>query len=64
VRRGDFWGRAVGQTQEAVTATTLPHRAMQHRRGELTAGDLRLAQFTFEGGAAGEAFVHFGDDAF
>ena len=31
----------------------LPHRTMQHRRGELTAGDLRLAQLAFERGAAG-----------
>lgn len=46
-----------------VTAT-LPHHPLQHRRGELTAGDLRLAQLAFEGGAAGEEFVHFGDDAF
>ena len=37
---------------------------MQHRRGELLARDLRLAQFAFEGGAAGEEFVHFGDEAF
>ena len=64
MRRGDFWGRAVGQTQEAVIATILPHHPLQHRGGELTAGDLRLAQLTFEGGAAGEEFVHFGDDAF
>ena len=42
----------------------LPHRTMQHRRGELTAGDLRLAQLAFERGAADEEFVHFGDDAF
>ena len=41
----------------------LPHRTMQHRRGELTGRDLRLAQFAFERGAAGEEFVHFGDDA-
>ena len=37
---------------------------MQDRGGELAAGGLRLAQFAFEGGAAGEEFVHFGDDAF
>ena len=37
---------------------------MQHRGGELAAGDLRLAQLAFERGAAGEEFVHFGDDAF
>ena len=42
----------------------LPHRTMQHRRGELTGRDLRLAQFAFERGAAGEEFVHFGDNAF
>lgn len=41
-----------------------PHHALQHRGGELTAGALRLAQFAFERGAAGEAFVQVGDDAF
>ncbi len=46
------------------TPPPLPHHALQHRRGELTAGDLCLTQFAFEGGAAGEEFVHFGDDAF
>lgn len=47
-----------------TNATTLPHRALQHRSGELTARDLGLAQLAFEGGAADEEFVHFDDDAF
>ncbi len=37
---------------------------MQHRRGELTARDLRLAQFAFEHGVESQELVHFGDDTF
>lgn len=52
-----------------IALTGLPelhptHPALQHRCGELTARDLRLAQLAFERGAAGEEFVHFSDDAF